>query len=221
MRLVAAGRASEIFDLGDGRVLRRFTSGGDPEREAAVMEHARRHGYPVPAVLGVSGDAIVLERVEGPTMSADLRRRPWRLRSHAALLVRLHGALHELDAPPGLARLGSGDRLLHLDLHPENVMLSPAGPVVIDWTNARVGDPAVDVALSWVILATSGGRGGRLFLRSFLPHFERVELVRALPAAAEYRLADPNVTGEERDAVRRLREKQAVRPSGTSTRRSE
>lgn len=143
-------------------------------------------------------------------MSADLRRRPWRLRGHAALLARLHGALHEIDAPPGLAALGSGNRLLHLDLHPDNVMLSRAGPVVIDWTNARVGDPAVDVALSWVILATSGGRGGRLFLRSFLPHFQRVELARALPAAADYRLADPNVTGEEREAVRRLRDEQAL-----------
>ena len=214
MRLVAAGRASEIFDLGDGRILRRFKAGGDPEREAAVMEHARRRGYPVPAVLGVSSDAIVLERVEGPTMSADLRRRPWRLRGHAALLARLHSTLHEIDAPPGLAALGSGDRLLHLDLHPDNVMLSRSGPVVIDWTNAGVGDPTVDVALSWVILATSGGRGGRVFLRSFLPHYERAELVRSLPVAAEYRLADPNVTGEERDAVRRLKDEHAVGPSG-------
>jgi aminoglycoside phosphotransferase (APT) family kinase protein len=210
MRLVAAGRASEIFDLGDGRVLRRFKAGGDPDGEAAVMEHARRRGYPVPAVLSVSSDAIVLERVEGPTMSADLRRRPWRLRRHAALLARLHRALHEIDAPPGLAAVGLGDRLLHLDLHPDNVMLSPGGPVVIDWTNARGGDPAVDVALSWVILATSGGRGGRVFLRSFLPHFERAEVVRALPAAADYRLADPNVTGGEREAVRRLRDEHAV-----------
>ena len=206
MRLVAAGRASEIFDLGDGRILRRFKAGGDPAREAAVMDYAGRRGYPVPGVLEVSRDAIVLERVEGPTMSADLRRRPWRLRRHAALLAWLHDALHEIVAPPGLAALGSGDRLLHLDLHPDNVMLSRAGPVVIDWTNAGVGDPAVDVALSWVILATSGGRGGRLVLRSFLPHFKRTELVRALPAAAEYRLADPNVTGEEREAVRRLRD---------------
>lgn len=211
MRLVAAGRASEIFDLGDGRILRRFKAGGDPEREAAVMEHARRRGYPVPAVLDVSSDAIVLERVEGPTMSADLRRRPWRLRGHAALLARLHTSLHEIDAPPGLTALGSGDRLLHLDLHPDNVMLSRAGPVVIDWTNAGVGDPAVDVALSWVILATSGGLGGRLVLRSFLPHFESVELAHALPAAAEYRLADPNVTGEEREAVRCLLDAQTVR----------
>jgi hypothetical protein len=41
VKLIASGRASEIFDLGDGRVLRRFRAGGDREREALVMEHAR------------------------------------------------------------------------------------------------------------------------------------------------------------------------------------
>ena len=204
MRLIASGRASEIFDLGDGRVLRRFKAGGDPAREALVMEHARSHGYPVPRVLDVTPDALVLERVTGPTMSRELRRRPWRLGRDAALLASLHERLHRVAAPDGLAGLGAGDRLLHLDLHPDNVIMSPDGPVVIDWTNALRGDPAVDIALTWIILATSGGRGGRLFLGPFLRHFDQGELVDALPAAAELRLADPNVTPGERRAVRSL-----------------
>ena len=204
MRLLAAGRASEIFDLGDGKVLRRFKAGGEPEREAAVMEHARTHGYPVPRVFEVADDAIVLERIAGPTMSADLRRRPWRLRRHAALLAQLHHRLHAIAAPESLDGLGAGDRLLHLDLHPDNVILSAAGPVVIDWTNARRGDASTDVALTWVILATSAGLPGRLFLRAFLPCVDRAEAAHAMPAAAAYRLGDPNVTGAERDAVRAL-----------------
>ena len=171
MELIAAGRASEIFDLGDGRILRRFKAGGYPEREALVMRHVEARGYPVPRVLEVREDALVLERVDGPTMLADLRRRPWRVRSHAAALAELHRRLHEIEAPPGLPEAGAGDRVLHLDLHPDNVILSPSGPVVIDWTNARRGEPALDVALTWVIMATSAGSGGRLFLRWFLPHF--------------------------------------------------
>jgi aminoglycoside phosphotransferase (APT) family kinase protein len=122
---------------------------------------------------------------------------------HGALLAELHKRLHEIAAPPDLGADG-GDRLLHLDLHPENVVLGAAGPVVVDWTNARGGDPALDVALTWIILATSAGLPGRWFLRSFLPHFDAEELQRALPAAAERRLADPNVTDRERDAVLRL-----------------
>jgi aminoglycoside phosphotransferase (APT) family kinase protein len=204
VKLVAAGRASEIYELGDGRVLRRFLAGGDSEREALVMEHARSQGYPVPRVLEVTDEALVLDRIEGPTMLAELRRRPWTLRRHAALLADLHEKLHEIDAPPGLAAAGPGERLLHLDLHPDNVILSPTGPFVIDWTNALRGEPALDVAMTWVILSTSGGSFGRLFLRAFLPHFDRDETLTMLPAAAERRIADPNVTDNERQAVRRL-----------------
>jgi aminoglycoside phosphotransferase (APT) family kinase protein len=204
VKLIASGRASEIFDLGDGRVLRRFKGHGEPQREALVMRHAAAHGYPVPRVLEVTQDALVLERVAGATMLADLRRRPWRLSAHAATLAELHERLHRIDAPPTLPAVGAGDRLLHLDLHPDNVLLAPTGAVVIDWTNARCGEPALDVALTWVIAATSGGILGRGFLRRFLPHFDRDELVRALPSAAERRLADPNVSDGERRAVRRL-----------------
>jgi streptomycin 6-kinase len=204
MKLIAAGRASDIFDLGDGRVLRRFKGGGDAEREALVMRYVRSRGYPVPLVLDVVDDGLVLERVDGPTMTAALRRRPWTLRRGSFLLARLHDELHQIPAPPGLRELGPGDRLLHLDLHPNNVIVSSSGPVVIDWTNAHRGEPALDVALTWVILATSAGRAGQLFLRSFLRRFDREDLLGALPLAAEVRLADPNVSDAEREAVRRL-----------------
>jgi streptomycin 6-kinase len=209
MKLIASGRASEILDLGDGRVLRRFKGVGDPVGEAVVMRHAASHGYPVPRVLEVTRDALVLERIEGPTMLADLRWRPWRMPRHAALLAELHNRLHKIVAPTSLREASAGDRLLHLDLHPHNVLLSPTGPVVIDWTNARRGDPALDVALTWVIGATSGGAQGRLLLRWFLPLFDREAVLAALPAAAERRVADPNVTDHERDVVRRFVEKNA------------
>ena len=47
------------------------------EREVAAMEHARAHGYPVPAARALSDTDIVMERVDGPTMLDDLARRPW------------------------------------------------------------------------------------------------------------------------------------------------
>lgn len=200
MRQIAAGRASEIFDLGDGWILRRFREGGDPEREALVMRHAAAHGYPVPRVFDVQAEALVLERISGPTMMEYLRRHPWRFHAQALVLAGLHQRLHGIDAP---APLGPG-ALLHLDLHPGNVILSPAGPVVIDWTNARGGDPALDLALTWVIGATSGGVLGRLVARTLLAQCDRGEILRALPAAGELRLSDPNVTTGERRAVERL-----------------
>lgn len=206
MKLVAEGRASEIFDVGNGRVLRRFKRGGNPEREALVMRHALQHGFPVPQVFEVGADSLVLERVDGATMVEELFRHPATVAQNASLLAGLHHRLHEIEAPAGLAAVVSGTRLLHLDLHPENVILSPTGPVVVDWTNARRGDPAFDVAVTWVIGETSTGGGHlvRSFLRSFLSHFDRDEVLRSLPAAAEWRIADVNVTDDERRAVRDL-----------------
>ena len=160
------------------------------------MRHAAAHGFPVPAVLEVRPEALVLEYVEGPTMLA--ARGP--IEDGAALLARLHEQLHEIDAPP---ELGDGC-LLHMDFHPGNVILSPAGPVVIDWAVARAGEPALDVAMPWVLCATSGGELGEKFVRSLLPHFDGAEVRRCLPVAAELRIADPNVTDDERAAVRRL-----------------
>jgi aminoglycoside phosphotransferase (APT) family kinase protein len=196
VRVIAAGRASEIVDLGEGRVLRRFKRGGRPAREAEIMEHARAHGFPVPRVLEVLDDGLVLERVDGPTMLAALQRRPWSAARLARTLARLHASLHEIPF--------EGERLLHLDLHPDNVLLARRGPVVIDWTNARAGEPALDVALTWVIGATSGGFPGRVFTRLFLRHVDREAAREALPEAVAFRLADPNVTDAERARVRRL-----------------
>jgi len=183
VKLIAEGRASEIFDLGDGRVLRRFKRGGDPGFEARVMEHAREHGFPAPAVHEVRDDALVLERVDGPTMldAADLER-------HPAVLARLHEQLHEIPF--------EGATLLHRDLHPENVILSPDGPVVVDWTNAGAGEPAFDVALVWVILLGTGEAIADRFARDFVAHFQGWEA--GLDDALAYRFADPNVTDEER-----------------------
>jgi len=208
VKLIAAGRASEIFDLGDGTVLRRFKAGGSPEREALVMRHALAAGYPVPRVIDVRADSLVLERIAGRSLLAEAFRRPWTVRRVADVMAELHTRLHQISAPPGLDAVGPGGRLLHLDLHPENVIVSPSGPVVVDWTNARAGPPALDVAMAWVIVATSGG--GPLawaFLRRFLSRFDRDELVAALPRAAELRVADVNVRDDERARVERLLER--------------
>jgi aminoglycoside phosphotransferase (APT) family kinase protein len=206
-RAIGAGRASAVYDLGDGTVLRQTERPEDLERETSVMRHALAHGYPVPRVVDIRGDGLVLERIEGPTMLAEMRRRPWRIGRHVVTLVDLQRRLHRIDAPPELRPAGDGAKLIHLDFHPDNVLLSPAGPMVIDWTNARRGDPSLDVAMTWVIAATSGGPLGRWMLRRYLASQDLPSVRAALPLAGERRIADPNVTAEERARVRRLVER--------------
>lgn len=188
------GRASSVTDLGDGAIVR---VGGHPEREARIMELAGSHGFPVPRLHEVRADALVMERIDGPTMGQAMARRPWHLRRLVQTLADLHERLHAIPY--------DGGSLVHFDLHPDNVLLSPHGPVVIDWTNAHGGNPAADVAMTWIILETSAGLPGRLLAWLFLRRVGRDVIQRGLPDARGYRLADPNVTDAEKGRVGRLR----------------
>jgi serine/threonine protein kinase len=198
--LVGAGRAADVYDIGGGRVLRRYRTPFDVQSEAAVMRYLHRAGFPVPRVDEADGPDLVMERLDGPDMLADLGRRPWLVRRHGATLADLHNRLHEIAAPAGLApAFGPGDRVLHLDLHPANVMLTSRGPVVIDWSNARAGPAGADTAMAYLILASSDtdlipaplrpvvGTLRAVLLRRFLaglrddpqPHLARVARERA------------------------------------------
>ncbi len=88
--------------------------------------------------------------------------------------------------------------MVHFDLHPDNVLISTEGPVVIDWTNARSGDGDQDVAMTWLILRTSAGLPGRLLARLFRSKAGRETIRRGLPQARTYRVADPSLSEVER-----------------------
>ena len=216
MELIAQGRAADIFDLEDGWLLKRHRDGPLAEHEAAVTDYAHGCGYPVPAVRDATATDLVIERLEGRTMMAEIARRPWRLGAYGRILGELHRRLHELPPPPELpSRGGAGPTLVHLDLHPENVLLTPRGPVVIDWTAGGSGRAEHDVAMAHVILATSDipgpapfravARAGRqLFLDAFLKH-AGLEVSRAdLADVARARLADPHLLAGERARVEAL-----------------
>ena len=59
-----------------------------------------------------------------------------------------------------LDMLETGDRLLHGDFHPDNVMLTPGRkgfqPVIIDWPDATRGHPLADVARTSLLMQVGG-----------------------------------------------------------------
>jgi Ser/Thr protein kinase RdoA (MazF antagonist) len=220
--LLGSGRNADVYDIGDGRVLRRYRDGRDAaevQREAQVMMHARAHCVPVPEVFEVSGSDIVMERATGPTMLDVLGRRPWTLRSQARLLARLHATVHQAPALPALrAPFGDEDLdhqvLLHRDLHPSNVILTSTGPVLIDWEGAARGPAIYDVAMTWAIVGFSDvpetGLAAvavrtvqSLFTHSFVRAAGPLDQTwRA--TAVRHRLTDPNVLPSERARLERL-----------------
>ena len=183
------------------------------------MEYARSHGYPVPAISELSGDGteLAMERIEGPVMLTALSRRPWSIRSQGRLLADLHRRLHRIPAPEWVpdAPSGHGDSLVHLDLHPLNVIMTARGPVVIDWPNASRGDGATDIALTWLLLASGDvptgpfrtallGRFRDALIAGLLSGCDRSAVVAELPGVVAWKTTDPNMSERERGAMQDL-----------------
>jgi hypothetical protein len=210
--MIAAGRDCHIFAAGAGEVVRRARDGRSLEREASIMRHARRSGFPVPEVFDADGADILMERISGVNMGQDLGRRPWRLRSHAVLLAELLRQLAAVRAPDWLPAVEGcpGTKLLHLDLHPFNVLITDDGPRVIDWANASRGAAGADLANTWLTMATAPvpGIGPRLLsrplLKAFLDSIDRDAARPYLGAIARLRCADRNVLPAERASIDRL-----------------
>ena len=151
-RLLGSGRSADVYELDEAWVLRRDRDGrGDAAAEGALMTYVREHGYPAPRVRPTgSRTELVMERLSGPTVLAALLAGETGPAEGGALLASL---LRRLHAVPGRDPADPGARVLHLDLQPDNVLLTPDGPRVIDWTNAEDGPPGLDWGMSAVILA--------------------------------------------------------------------
>lgn len=166
------------------------------------MRTALAGGVPVPRVLEVHADALVLERIDGPTMLEEIEQRPWRFAALGRELGRIHRRV-----------LQSG--VVHRDFHPLNIIRGAAGPVVIDWSNAGEGDPLADIAFSQVILATSDAdfprwlesiarAVRRRFVAAYLAGVGERPSPVLVVEAAEQRLRDPHLRERERQSVRKL-----------------
>jgi aminoglycoside phosphotransferase (APT) family kinase protein len=175
----------------------------DCEREIAVMQAALAGGIPVPRVhaAGTWRDrsVLLLSWLPGRPMAEELRARPWRAWKLGVQFGRMQVAIHAVPAPGVLrqrldtwiawagpaeeslqVRLRAAehraDALLHLDYHPLNVMTDGTRVSgVLDWTNARAGDPRADAARTVTILRVDmqGGGVSRVLERGVRWLFER------------------------------------------------
>ncbi|MDG4797628.1 aminoglycoside phosphotransferase family protein [Micromonospora sp. WMMD1082] len=231
--LIAAGRDADVYALDADRVLRRYRDGMDVAVEAAFMTHLHGAGFPVPRVHEASGAELVMQRVPGPTMLQALVAGTIDVEPAADILADLHRRLHAVAPLPGTgaaapapagpaaaaaavgaaagpaaagaaAAVGAGERILHLDVHPDNVILDPRGPVLVDWRNVRHGPPGLDVAMTALILAQvavdpaqpMAAEAGDL-LRAYLSAI-RDHAPPLVDAAVAIRRANPTQTPTER-----------------------
>jgi aminoglycoside phosphotransferase (APT) family kinase protein len=114
-----------------------------------------------------------------------LQAKPWKIFTLASQLSELHVQIHERRASVELPaqreqiidnieaakdiedsekqalhdylmQLPEGDSLCHGDFHPDNILISARGPVIIDWLTGTRGHPLGDVARTLLIIQTAG-----------------------------------------------------------------
>ena len=159
---------------------------------------------------------LIYQRLEGVSMVQDLNRRPWMLWRHAHSLADLQLKIHEKSTTglpsykdrlrhdidetqhltEGLRRkarellehLPEGHNICHGDFHPENILVTQSGPVVIDWMTACSGSPWADVARTSLILTIGVKATAKkipLLLRMMVRLYHRIYLQRYLARRAD------------------------------------
>jgi Ser/Thr protein kinase RdoA (MazF antagonist) len=168
---------------------------------------------------------VVFDRVKAASFAQRMRDSPDIVPLYIEHLARLHLRVHTHAAPQlaslkvkltsdiaamklierprksallsGLAGMPDGDRLCHGDFHPMNVLGEPAQPVVIDWPDARRGDPAADVCRSYLLLLLHEEQFAAPYLDAYCRagSMRREAIIAWLPYIAAARLVE-NVQGE-------------------------
>jgi len=165
---------------------------------------------------------IVYERVFGVSMLSLMSKNPLQTKKQAKLLAEIHSkinsrtgeSLPNMKASLGrsiskcvflsdkmrakvlliLAELKDANSLCHFDLHPDQVLISKDGPVVLDWMTAFQGNRAADVARTLVLLQYGEAPHMNWIMRQAVnlvrSTFSRVYLKRYLELCTDVRLLE-------------------------------
>lgn len=215
------------------------------EAEAARLAHQAGLAAPATAgTLTLDGrTGILYERIDGVSMLQTISSKPWMMPGAVRQIVEVQLAMHRcvcrelpsqrerlarsIQTAPALAAeskdhllrilsdLPDGEAVCHGDYHPDNILMSPRGPIVIDWMTATRGNPLADVARTSLMARSPGlphwiGGFDRQFIRfgqvlfhaSYLKEYQRRhplppgQLEAWMPIQAAARLIE-RIPGEE------------------------
>ncbi len=142
------------------------------DMEALAMEGARSAGLPVPKIeargMFESRPVFVIEWAKGKNLADLVKAQPWNVIRVGREMGRLQARLHATPPPAGLITWTSAgiegaiehrglreailrearfDTFCHLDFHPLNILGEGHLPTtILDWPNAAICDPRVDLA---------------------------------------------------------------------------
>lgn len=200
LKLIRPGFPAGLADQEWMHALYAWKLGASAPRPVQLLEVEGRRG-------------VVFHRIDGLSLARVMQLAPLRIAQYGRMMGSLHARLHTLSAPqlpsqserlrhnvqssallpeelkPGvlalLEGLPDGETLCHADFHPENILLTPEGPQIIDWESSLRGHPGGDVAstclvLQVALLSVRGLNGwlvrqfGQRFLRAYLDEYRRL-----------------------------------------------
>jgi len=163
---------------------------------------------------------LVFDRVKQVSFAEQMLNNPDNVPRYLECMVRLHMRIHaqravqfaglnvrlmaniaatklldkrrKRDLLGRIADMPDGDRLCHGDFHPMNILGDVSQPVVIDWPDARRGDPAADVCRSYLLMKLHAAEIATTYLDAYCrtTGMARQVVLSWLPYVAAAKLAE-------------------------------
>jgi len=150
---------------------------------------------------------IIYEKVESTTLTEQIVKKPWLVKKQGRLMAELHYNMnkYEVSNLPSqksklkrtsvlsnslsaeqkeyilniIDSLPNDKKLCHGDFHPDNILMSSKGPIIIDWMTGTTGSPVADVARTALILKYSHIPKKMSFYKRFIVKYIRNTLLHS------------------------------------------
>lgn len=160
-----------------------FTMGNEAEN-CRIINNIGIPSPEVVGTIKIDGcEGIIFERIDGITMTRSIEHNKDSLEKYARILAELHVMINsfKVNYPTNLVQeltskvsyirdldtkikckiirdismLPESNEICHYDFHPDNIIISQRGPVIVDWANVLVGNSLADVTRTSLILRSS------------------------------------------------------------------
>lgn len=95
-----------------------------------------------------------------------------------------------------LSKIERKNILCHFDIHFLNIMCNHSDYYIIDWVNAKLGNPVLDIARTYIILKQYAQRLANKYLKTIVEkgNYEMADIETAIPLMAILRLLEHDAT---------------------------
>ncbi|HOT30765.1 MAG TPA: phosphotransferase [Petrotogaceae bacterium] len=192
-KCIGTGRTADVYEYGKEYIIKLFKSGfrvGSEGKNSKTINSLESIRSPkLIDIIEIKGNqAIVYEKIIGPTMMEKILCEPQNQSYYADMLAHIQYQMHKevSSLKPNLKEeikkkirssskirdsvkdyalkkteiINSSCAICHYDFHPGNIVLSENGPVIIDWANVLIGDERADVSRTSLMLRAHISQNG-------------------------------------------------------------